>query len=146
MNFGEVYTALQSGTIEGQDNPLPTIVASACRRCRKFVSLTQHGGRAPEFIDVNARWWTGSTPRVRELLGVRRGQEDRRAGHRRAGSRPTWRPSAEANAAINEVDQAAFRARARPVLDRIGHAVPGRRHLRRHRARGAPRRAWCLPG
>jgi TRAP-type C4-dicarboxylate transport system substrate-binding protein len=26
MNFGEVYTALQSGTIEGQENPLPTIV------------------------------------------------------------------------------------------------------------------------
>jgi tripartite ATP-independent transporter DctP family solute receptor len=120
MNFGEVYTALQSGTIEGQENPLPTIVGFSLQEVQKFVSLTEHV-RAPEFIYVNARWWTGLDPRVRELLSTLFAEGKKIAAQAIVEQQQTNLAAIrKANAAINEVDQAAFRTRARPVLDRIG--------------------------
>jgi tripartite ATP-independent transporter DctP family solute receptor len=120
MNFGEVYTALQSGTIEGQENPLPTIVGFSLQEVQKFVSLTEHV-RAPEFIYVNARWWTGLDPRVRDLLSTLFAEGKKVAAQAIVEQQQTNLAAIrKANAAINEVDQAAFRTRARPVLDKIG--------------------------
>lgn len=40
--FGEIYTALQSGAIDGQDNPLPTVRAAKFYEVTKQVVLTDH--------------------------------------------------------------------------------------------------------
>lgn len=42
MNFGEVYTALQQGTIDGQENPLALIYTSRFHEVNKYISLTRH--------------------------------------------------------------------------------------------------------
>lgn len=120
MNFGEVYTALQAGTIEGQENPLPTIVGFSLQEVQKFVSLTEHV-RAPEFIYVNARWWKGLAPGVRTLL-TELFAEGKAVAAKAINDQQQTNLDAirKAKAAINEVDQAAFRARAKPVLDKIG--------------------------
>lgn len=39
MNFGEVFTALQQGTIDGQENPLSTIETASLYNVQKYVSL-----------------------------------------------------------------------------------------------------------
>jgi TRAP-type C4-dicarboxylate transport system substrate-binding protein len=120
MNFGEVYTALQAGTIEGQENPLPTIVGFSLQEVQKFVSLTAHV-RAPEFIYVNARWWKGLAPGVRTLL-TELFTEGKAVAAKAIDDQQQTNLDAirKAKAAINDVDQAAFRARAKPVLDKIG--------------------------
>ena len=120
MNFGEVYTALQSGTIEGQENPLPTIVGFSLQEVQKFVSLTEHV-RAPEFIYVNARWWKGLPASVRDIM-TQCFAEGKEVATKAIADQQVSNIEAikKANAAVNEVDVAAFRARAKPVLDRIG--------------------------
>lgn len=40
--FAEVYLALQNGTVEGQENPLPTILAKRFYEVNKNISLTGH--------------------------------------------------------------------------------------------------------
>jgi tripartite ATP-independent transporter DctP family solute receptor len=40
--FGEIYTALQTGAIDGQDNPLPTVRAAKFYEVTKQVVLTDH--------------------------------------------------------------------------------------------------------
>jgi tripartite ATP-independent transporter DctP family solute receptor len=40
--FGEIYTALQTGAIDGQDNPLPTVRAAKFYEVTKQVALTGH--------------------------------------------------------------------------------------------------------
>ena len=40
--FAEVYLALQNGTVEGQENPLPTILAKKFYEVNKNISLTGH--------------------------------------------------------------------------------------------------------
>jgi len=42
MAFGEVYMALKTGTIDGQDNPLPTNLAAKFVEVTKYIVLTDH--------------------------------------------------------------------------------------------------------
>ena len=42
MNFGEVYTALQQKTVDGQENPASLIYASKFFEVQKYLSLTGH--------------------------------------------------------------------------------------------------------
>ncbi len=42
MAFSEVFTAMQQKTIDGQENPIPTIYLSKFFEVQKFVSLTGH--------------------------------------------------------------------------------------------------------
>lgn len=42
MAFGEVYLALKTGTIDGQDNPLPTDLSAKFVEVTKYIVLTDH--------------------------------------------------------------------------------------------------------
>ena len=42
MAFAEVFTALQQGTVDGQENPLSVIIASKFDQVQKHLSLTGH--------------------------------------------------------------------------------------------------------
>jgi TRAP-type C4-dicarboxylate transport system substrate-binding protein len=42
LAFGEVYLGLKSGTIDGQDNPLPTVRAAKFYEVTKQIVLTSH--------------------------------------------------------------------------------------------------------
>ena len=42
LAFGEIYTALQAGVLDGLEHDPPTIVASKFYETAKFYSLTQH--------------------------------------------------------------------------------------------------------
>ena len=47
MSFSEVYTALSTGAVDGQDNPLPTVVDSKFYEVTKQIVLTSH------LVDLN---------------------------------------------------------------------------------------------
>ncbi|WP_432766732.1 TRAP transporter substrate-binding protein DctP [Ponticoccus alexandrii] len=47
MSFTEVYTALQTGSVDGQDNPLPTVVDSKFYEVTCQIALTSH------LVDLN---------------------------------------------------------------------------------------------
>lgn len=42
MSFGELYTALQQGTVDGQENPVALVYTSKFYEVQKFYSLTGH--------------------------------------------------------------------------------------------------------
>jgi tripartite ATP-independent transporter DctP family solute receptor len=47
MAFTEIYTALQTGSVDGQDNPLPTVVDAKFYEVTKQIVLTSH------LVDLN---------------------------------------------------------------------------------------------
>ena len=47
MAFTEVYTALQTGSVDGQDNPLPTVVDAKFFEVTNQIALTSH------LVDLN---------------------------------------------------------------------------------------------
>ena len=42
MAFPELFTALQQGTVDGQENPIPVILASKFSQVQRHLSLTNH--------------------------------------------------------------------------------------------------------
>lgn len=61
MAFTEVYTALSTGAVDGQDNPLPTVVDAKFYEVTKQISLTSH------LVDLNyvafsKQVWDSLTP------------------------------------------------------------------------------------
>lgn len=58
MPFSEVYSALQTGAIDGQENPVNHIYANKLHEVQKFMSLTQHAYTTSPLV-VNARRWSG---------------------------------------------------------------------------------------
>ena len=67
MAFTEVYTGLQTGTIDGQDNPLPT------NKDRKFYEVTDQIVLTGHLVDMNflafsKSVWDGLTPEQQQTV------------------------------------------------------------------------------
>ncbi len=66
MAWSEVYTALQQGTIDGQENPLSTIMANSLWEVQKYLVLTSHAQSA--FIaQINEGIWQKMTPETQKV-------------------------------------------------------------------------------
>ena len=61
MAFSEVYTALSTGAVDGQDNPLPTVVDAKFYEVTKQIVLTSHLVDL-NYIAISKAVWDGMTP------------------------------------------------------------------------------------
>lgn len=61
LAFGEVYMGLKTGTIDGQDNPLPTVRAAKFYEVTRQLVLTQHLVDGI-FIAISDKAWKAMTP------------------------------------------------------------------------------------
>ena len=59
--FAELYTALQSGAVDGQDNPLPTSRTMRFHEVTTQFVLTSHLV-AYDLLSIGSRFWDGLTP------------------------------------------------------------------------------------
>lgn len=68
MNLGEVYSALQTGIADGQENPLQLIDESKFYEVQKYVSLTGHiwSGLHTSF---NLAAWQKLGPKIQDIAG-----------------------------------------------------------------------------
>jgi tripartite ATP-independent transporter DctP family solute receptor len=56
MPFAEVYSALQQGVMDGQENPFPQIWSAKFHEVQKYLSLTGHV-YTPAYLIVNEDFW-----------------------------------------------------------------------------------------
>ena len=56
MAFTEVFTALQQGTVDGQENPLSVITSAKLDQVQKYLSLTGHVYSPAIFLMNKAQW------------------------------------------------------------------------------------------
>ena len=61
MAFSEVYTGLQTGAIDGQDNPLPTVVDKKLYEVTKQIILTSHLVDL-NYLSISTKTWKKMTP------------------------------------------------------------------------------------
>jgi len=57
MAFPELFGALQQGTVDGQENPIPVILSSKFSQVQKHLSLTGHV-YSPALLLMSPRIWT----------------------------------------------------------------------------------------
>ena len=67
LAFGEVYLGLKTGTIDGQDNPLPTVRAAKFYEVTKQLVLTNHLVDGI-FIAISNKSWNAMTPAQRDKV------------------------------------------------------------------------------
>jgi tripartite ATP-independent transporter DctP family solute receptor len=69
LSFSEVYLALQTGTIDAQDNPLPTVRNASFFEVTKYIVLTDHFIN-PIMPIINEQKWQSLTDRQKEIVMV----------------------------------------------------------------------------
>jgi tripartite ATP-independent transporter DctP family solute receptor len=67
LAFGEVYLALKTGTIDGQDNPLPTVRAAKFYEVTKQLVMTGHLVDGI-FLSIASKTWNGLTPAQKQKV------------------------------------------------------------------------------
>ena len=67
MKFSEVFTALQTGVMDGQENPFTQIYSAKFQEVQKFLSLTGHV-YTPAYATAGAKRWAGLPADVRKIL------------------------------------------------------------------------------
>lgn len=67
MAFSEVFSALQQGVIDGQENPLKNITSNKLTEVQKHLTLTRHVYEWIIFV-VGKRFYDGLTPEQRKTL------------------------------------------------------------------------------
>lgn len=67
MAFGEVFTALQQGTIDGQENPYEMIYSNSLFEVQKYLILTRHV-RALIWFGVSERFWKTLSPEQQKIF------------------------------------------------------------------------------
>lgn len=67
MAFGEVFTALETKTIDGQENPFVTIDTSKFYEVQKYLSVTRHA-YTPFLILYSKKLWDQLNPQEQAVL------------------------------------------------------------------------------
>lgn len=67
MAFGELFTALQQGTVDGQENPLGIITGNKFEEIEKFCTLTEHV-YTPYYVVMNQNKWNALSAEQQDAL------------------------------------------------------------------------------
>lgn len=67
MAFTELFTAMQQGTVDGQENPVSTIYLQKFYEVQDYTTLTHHVYSAWVFM-ISEKFWNESTPEEQEIL------------------------------------------------------------------------------
>ena len=67
MAFGEVYQALQTGVVDGQENTWSNIYTQKMHEVQKYATVTNHG-YIGYVVVVNKKFWDGLPAEVRSQL------------------------------------------------------------------------------
>ena len=65
--FGELYNALQQGVVDGQENPIVTIVSMKFYEVQKQVGLTEHTYTALPVM-ASKKWWDTLKPEQQKII------------------------------------------------------------------------------
>ena len=67
LAFAEVYQALQTGVVDGTENPWSNTYSKKFHEVQGFIMDSDHG-ILDYMVITNAKWWNGLTPEVRKAL------------------------------------------------------------------------------
>jgi tripartite ATP-independent transporter DctP family solute receptor len=118
MNLGEVYLALQQGTIDGQENPLITIKGRSFNEVAKYLSLSGHVYTLITFV-MNGAKYDSLTPEQQALVkevALEAAKYTRELGTEADAS---LLEELGQTMEINEIDREAFVEAAGPIWEAI---------------------------
>jgi tripartite ATP-independent transporter DctP family solute receptor len=67
LPFSELFSALETKTVDGQENPYNTILSSKFFEVQKYLSVTNHV-YSPWIVMVSKKWWDGLSKAEQKIL------------------------------------------------------------------------------
>jgi tripartite ATP-independent transporter DctP family solute receptor len=120
MAWGEVFTSLQQGLLDAQENPIPIVSTFKLYEVQKYLALTGHV-YSPAPLLMSKKAWDRLPPEIRNVVldtalevariqrQLNRGQEQNQLGELKA----------KGMVVIEEPDRAAFRTAMQPVFEQF---------------------------
>lgn len=117
MAYGEVFSALQQGVIDGAENNEPSYVSQGHYEVAKFFSYDEHQ-MVPDFLLVNLKQWQGFTQAERDAI-------DKAAVETQTKFLEFWDAAVKDSvdkakakgSTFVQVDKAAYQAAVKPLID-----------------------------
>lgn len=125
MPLSEVFIALQTGVMDGQENPLAQIYHSKLHEVQRYLSLTRHV-YTPAYVTVGLNAWRKLPEDARAVL-EKTARETQSFVYDTAERMDTELLSdlQEADVLVNEPDYARFLEASRAIYTEFASAVPG---------------------
>ncbi len=129
MKFSEVFTALQTGVMDGQENPFTQIYSAKFQEVQKYLSLTGHV-YTPAYVTVGSKKWASLAPDVRKILEDT-AKETQAFVYQKAAKddEELLGKIKAAGVAVNTPNKDAFVAASRPVYEEFAKEVAGSKEV-----------------
>ena len=129
MKFSEVFTALQTGVMDGQENPFTQIFSAKFQEVQKFLSLTGHV-YTPAYVTVGAKKWTSLPADVRSTLeAVAKETQSFVYAEAEKGDSELLGKLRDGGMQVNTPNKDAFIAASKPVYEEFAKEVKGAKEV-----------------
>jgi tripartite ATP-independent transporter DctP family solute receptor len=125
MSWGEVYTSLQTGVIDGQENPVAIVSAFKLSEVQKYLSLTGHF-YSPAPLSMSLKKFKALDAQHQQALldaALKAAAYERKLI--RDNEAEQLAALKEQGMVVSEVDKAVFVEAMAPVYDQFGKKYPG---------------------
>jgi tripartite ATP-independent transporter DctP family solute receptor len=129
MAFSEVFTALQTGVIDGQENPFAQIWSAKFQEVQKYLSLTGHV-YTPAYVTAGKQKFESLPAEVQQVL-EETAKETQGFVYETAAQldQDLLTKLREGGIQVNEADKDAFIAASQPIYDEFSSEVDGGKEL-----------------
>ena len=129
MKFSELFTALQTGVMDGQENPFTQIYSAKLQEVQKYLSLSGHV-YTPAYLTVGKTKWETLPPDVRKILEDTAKETQAYVYEQAAKDESELLGKLkQAGMQVNEVDKKAFIVASKPIYQEFGNEVVGAKEV-----------------
>jgi tripartite ATP-independent transporter DctP family solute receptor len=129
MKFSEVFTALQTGVMDGQENPLSQIYSAKFYEVQKYLSMTGHV-YTPAYLIMSTNGWKKLPPDVQKVI-EQAAKETQDYVYQQGAKmdEDLLQKMKAAGIKVNEADKDAFIKASRSVYEEFAKDVPGAKEV-----------------
>jgi tripartite ATP-independent transporter DctP family solute receptor len=121
MPFSELFTALETRTVDGQENPITTIQSSKFYEVQPYLTISRHV-YTPWVVLASKKWWDTLSPEEQKLIRqAAAASRDFERKDSRADSAKAMTTLEQAGMKINTIspeEVARMRQKVQPVVDK----------------------------
>ena len=129
MAFSEVFTALKTGVMDGQENPFTQIYSAKFQEVQKYLSLTGHV-YTPAYLVTGAKKWGTLPADVRKTLEAVAKETQAYVYQTAAAAEDDLLGKLKAaGMQVNEADKSAFVDASKPIYDEFAKEVAGSKEV-----------------
>ena len=125
LEFAELFVALQTGVMDGQENPLPNIWGGKLNEVQKYLTITNHV-YTPSFLTMGLdRWNKLPVDLQTEIQKIARETQHWAFESAAKEDIAILEKLKKSGIEVNDADRASFVAASKPVYEQFGKEVPG---------------------